>query len=88
MNMRFEESRSGHEESLKIIPIKEAGPIANMEAMPRGIGAQYLECSTHETEKGITLIAMNWRRKPPTGIVPWHRIVDFGPRAIKRKVTK
>lgn len=71
------ESRSGHEESMKIIPIREAGPIANMEAMPRGLHCRYLECSTHDDEKGITLIAFKWRRKLPKGIEPWHRIVDY-----------
>lgn len=47
-------SRSGHEESLKIIPIGEAGRIANMEAMPKGLNCRYLECSTHEKDK-VTL---------------------------------
>ena len=71
-------NRSGHEESQQIIQIENAGTIANMEAMPRGLNCRWLECTTYENENGTTLIAMKWRRKLPRAIEPWHRIVDFG----------
>lgn len=62
-----------------VIPISAAGTIVNMDAMARGTGARYLECSLHENETGQTLIAYKWRRKLPIGIPSWHRIVDFVP---------
>ena len=48
----------------KIIPVKQAPPVSNIAALPKGTGARYLECITaHRPE--LPLIAMQWRRRPP-----------------------
>jgi hypothetical protein len=66
---------------VKIIKIKDTPKILNMECMPRGTGAPYLECSTHQrAERGEIItdyIAYKWRRKIPKGIPSWHVIIEF-----------
>jgi len=47
---------------MKIINIKDAPKIVNMECMPRGTGAKFLECT--QAHNG-DLIASYWRRKEP-----------------------
>ena len=62
---------------MKIINIQSVPKIENMNAMPRGTGAKYLECSTHDSENGTDYIAYQWRRKLPAGIPSWHVIIEF-----------
>ena len=38
--------------------------VRNLESLPRGTGARYLECITTHHDDSI-LIAKQWRRKPP-----------------------
>ena len=38
--------------------------ITNLDALPRGTGARYLECIAPH-KPGLPLIAVAWRRKPP-----------------------
>ena len=56
---------------MTILNIKEVGRIANMEAMPRGLNARYLECIVAHNGD---LVASCWRRKLPA---KYSVIVDF-----------
>jgi hypothetical protein len=49
---------------MKIIPVKEAPALTNLEQLPRGTGARYLECIIPHAP-GLPLIALKWRRAIP-----------------------
>lgn len=63
--------------TMEIINISDIPQIDNMEYVSRGTGARYLECTTHDNESGRHYIALQWRRKIPAEIPPWHVIIDF-----------
>jgi hypothetical protein len=47
-----------------ILKIADAPKITNIDSLPRGTGAKYLECMTaHRPE--LPLIALRWRRSVP-----------------------
>ena len=63
---------------MRIINIKDAPRVLNLDAMARGTGAKYLECSAHfDTSTREQLIAYKWRRKLPAGIPPHHVMIAF-----------
>lgn len=61
---------------MKIIPIKDAGKITNLESLARGTGARYLECIEPHREGLPPLIALRWRRKVPK---KFKVLIDFEP---------
>jgi len=52
-----------HEASVKVVPFSRDLDIRNLDALPRGTGARYLECVLGPDDK--ILIAKQWRRKLP-----------------------
>jgi len=63
----------GEGKDLKIIPYSKNLDVRNLDSLPRGTGARYLEVI--EGEKGA-FIAKKWRRKPTgKGI-----LIDLGPK--------
>lgn len=56
-----------------IIPIAEAPAITNVDQLPRGVGARFLECTrAHRAE--LPLIAVRWRRTVPK---KFEILIDF-----------
>ena len=49
---------------MKIINLKDAGPITNLEQLPKGTGVRYLECMRAHREN-LPLIAVRWRKIEP-----------------------
>jgi hypothetical protein len=49
---------------MEIIPSKSAPAVTNLEQLPRGTGARYLEC-TRAHRADLPLIARRWRRSIP-----------------------
>ena len=62
---------------MEILHINQAPKITNIESLPRGTGARYLECMrAHRPE--LPLIALRWRRSIP---IKFEILVDFKARS-------
>lgn len=66
---------------MRILPYRKDLQIENLEQLPHGTGAKYLQCYVVDEAKGEHviehLIAMQWRRKQPRGISPNHVLIAF-----------
>lgn len=60
---------------MRLIEYSPALDIRNLDALPRGTGAGYLEVLTSH-EPGV-LIAVRWRRKAPASLPTDHALVAF-----------
>lgn len=50
--------------------------ITNVDSLPKGLGAKFLECMKAHRED-LPLIAIKWRRKLPDSMPRGHVIVDY-----------
>lgn len=62
---------------MRVLKYNKELKIENLMSLRPGLGAKYLECCTHASETGETIIAMTWRRKLPKGIPAWHVLIEF-----------
>ena len=68
---------------MRILKYNKTMKIENLNSLRPGLGAKYLQCSTHfhgeiiSGEAVESFIAFSWRRKLPAGIPSWHVLIEF-----------
>jgi len=75
--LALQDKRASQEETMMIIPYSKELDVRNIEAMPRGVGARYLEVIRGQ---GDEYVAKQWRRKPVENAI----LIDMRPGEVSK----